>query len=201
MAVQITVPRLGWTMEEGTFVGWLKKEGESVRPGDPLFTLDGDKALQEIEATENGILHIPPGAPNPGSTVRVGDLLGYLVAEEECSISAKPLPAVPKRVETSPETAQMSSPAERVAAPQAVSAEPRPSHRAVTPRALRAANRLGADWNSLIGTGHGGRIRERDVLAGALLLLGKNAPDDPPRRARETEGWSHSGERHSRRRG
>src|SRR6185369_9227983 len=83
MPIEITVPRLGWTMEEGTFVGWLKKDGEPVRAGEPLFTLDGDKALQEIEATDSGVLHIPPNAPQPNSTVRVGELLGYLLAENE----------------------------------------------------------------------------------------------------------------------
>src|SRR5262249_17460527 len=83
MPIEITVPRLGWTMEEGTFVGWLKKEGDLVRAGEPLFTLDGDKALQEIEASESGVLRIPGNAPSSGSTVRVGDVLGYLVASNE----------------------------------------------------------------------------------------------------------------------
>src|ERR1043166_2472628 len=79
MPKEIIVPRLGWTMEEGTFAGWLKQEGDLVRSGEPLFTLDGDKALQEVEATDTGILRIPPDAPKPGTTVRVGALLGYLV--------------------------------------------------------------------------------------------------------------------------
>src|SRR5689334_22284891 len=82
MSIQITVPRLGWTMEEGTFVGWLKRDGERVEVGEPLFTLDGDKALQEVEATDSGILRIGPDAPAPGTTVRVGDLLGHLIDDK-----------------------------------------------------------------------------------------------------------------------
>src|SRR5258706_3073881 len=82
MLIQITVPRLGWTMEEGTFVGWLKRDGERVEVGEPLFTLDGDKALQEVEATDSGILRIGPDAPAPGTTVRVGDLLGHLIDDK-----------------------------------------------------------------------------------------------------------------------
>src|SRR6267378_7444606 len=89
MPIEITVPRLGWTMEEGTFVGWLKKEADFVKAGEPLFTLDGDKALQEVEATDSGILHVPCDAPEPGSTVRVGDLLGYLLGENEKPTTAR----------------------------------------------------------------------------------------------------------------
>src|SRR3954462_41299 len=78
MAIQITVPRLGWTMEEGVFIGWLKHDGDLVRPGDLLYTLEGEKAAQDIESMDRGILRIPPDAPRPGSTVLVGALLGYL---------------------------------------------------------------------------------------------------------------------------
>ena len=72
----ITVPRLGWSMDEGIFVGWLKKDGDTVRPGEPLFTLDGDKAMQDIEAPDHGVLSIPANTPAPNSTVRVGPFLG-----------------------------------------------------------------------------------------------------------------------------
>ena len=83
MPLPITVPRLGWSMDEGTFVGWLKKDGEAVKTGEPLFTLEGDKASQEVEATESGILRIPPEAPKAGATVTVGAVLGYLLGEAE----------------------------------------------------------------------------------------------------------------------
>ena len=56
MAIAITIPRLGWNMDEGVFVGWLKRDGEAIRAGDPLFTLEGEKAAQDIEAIEGGIL-------------------------------------------------------------------------------------------------------------------------------------------------
>ncbi|MFM7862695.1 MAG: biotin/lipoyl-containing protein, partial [Planctomycetaceae bacterium] len=59
MAVQITIPRLGWSMEEGTFAGWRKADGDVVRRGDVLFELEGEKALQEIEAVDEGTLRIP----------------------------------------------------------------------------------------------------------------------------------------------
>src|SRR5437764_10765185 len=80
MAIQITVPRLGWTMEEGVFVGWLKRDGDTVQPGDLLYALESDKATQEVECMDGGILRIPMDAPQPGATVAVGSLLGYVLA-------------------------------------------------------------------------------------------------------------------------
>ena len=50
MANEIVIPRLGWNMDEGTFAGWLKPQGATVRAGDPLFTLESEKATQDIES-------------------------------------------------------------------------------------------------------------------------------------------------------
>ena len=83
MAYTILMPRLGWTMEEGVFGAWLKADGEHVAAGDLLFTVESDKATQEVESFESGILRIPPDAPAPGSIVPVGAVLGYLVQEGE----------------------------------------------------------------------------------------------------------------------
>ena len=92
MPITITVPRLGWSMDEGVFVGWLKPDGAVVKSGEPLFTLEGDKAAQEVEATDSGILRIPPDAPKAGDTVSVGAVLGYLVVENESSPAAENSP-------------------------------------------------------------------------------------------------------------
>ncbi len=59
MASEVTIPRLGWNMDEGTFIGWLKSDGEHVAAGEPLFSLEGDKATQDVESLETGILRIP----------------------------------------------------------------------------------------------------------------------------------------------
>src|SRR5258705_9541509 len=83
MAVELMMPRLGWTMEEGVFVQWLKQDGEQVRPGDLLYTIEGDKASSDVESFESGILRIPPDAPAPGATLPVGALLGYIVQPGE----------------------------------------------------------------------------------------------------------------------
>lgn len=48
MAFEVVMPRLGWTMEEGTLVEWLKASGKSVQTGEILFTVESDKALNEV---------------------------------------------------------------------------------------------------------------------------------------------------------
>src|SRR5438093_7779809 len=87
---EILVPRLGWNMEEGVFMGWLKRDGELVRAGEPLFTLEGDKAAQEIEALETGVLRVAAEAPKVGDTVNVGVVLGHLETSESASVTTAP---------------------------------------------------------------------------------------------------------------
>ena len=72
MANEVTMPRLGWTMEEGVFGEWLKQDGDEVQAGDLLFTVEGDKATQEVEVFEAGILRLPANAPAPGDVIPVG---------------------------------------------------------------------------------------------------------------------------------
>ncbi|MBM3965717.1 MAG: hypothetical protein FJ308_11730, partial [Planctomycetes bacterium] len=83
MAEEIRFPRLGWSMEEGRFVGWLRTSGESIREGEPLFEMEGEKAVQEIESIGSGILFIPETAPGPDTVIGVGAVLGYLLAPGE----------------------------------------------------------------------------------------------------------------------
>src|SRR6516164_6739207 len=85
MAFEVVVPRLGWSMDEGTFGQWLKRDGEFVARGEALFVVEGEKSAQDIESFDEGTLRIPPDAPQPGDTVRVGQILAYLVAEGEAA--------------------------------------------------------------------------------------------------------------------
>src|SRR5215469_8657480 len=118
MAIEITIPRLGWNMEEGVFVGWLKQDGETVRAGENLFTLEGEKATEDIECLDSGILRIPPTAPKPGDKVAVGTVIGYLVAAGE-SVgwveSSRPTtpPTAGLKASTHPTPVRASSPSAR----------------------------------------------------------------------------------------
>jgi pyruvate dehydrogenase E2 component (dihydrolipoyllysine-residue acetyltransferase) len=156
MAIPITIPRLGWNMEEGVFGGWLKADGDTVRPGDLLFCLESDKATEEIESLDAGTLRIPPDGPKEGDKLPVGAVIGYLVAAGE-----EPVPARPATSATAP------SPAAAAAASR--ERERSVQRPAISPRARRAAAELGIEWTTLNGSGRTGRIRERDVRAAAAL--------------------------------
>src|SRR5258708_5943783 len=83
MAIEIVMPKLGWTMEEGVLAEWVKQDGEQVKIGEILFTVESDKALQEVEAFDEGVLRIPPDSPAPGSIIKVGGLIAYLLQPGE----------------------------------------------------------------------------------------------------------------------
>ena len=83
MAIEITVPRLGWSMDEGVFGEWLKKDGEFVAAGEPVFLLESEKALQEVETVDSGILSIVENSPTAGDTIKVGTVIAWLLEEGE----------------------------------------------------------------------------------------------------------------------
>ncbi len=89
MSIKLTVPRLGWSMEEGTFAGWLVPHGTPVSVGQPIYSLESDKVTMDVEALDAGILHIPADAPVAGATVIVGQLLGHLLQANEASPRAR----------------------------------------------------------------------------------------------------------------
>lgn len=71
----ILMPQLGLTMQEGTFQGFLKGVGEAFRRGEPLFQVESDKALVEVEAEADGILR--EALAEVGKTYPVGAILGF----------------------------------------------------------------------------------------------------------------------------
>lgn len=170
MAIEIVVPRLGWSMEKGNFVEWLKRDGEMVEQGDMLFVLEGEKASQEIECFDVGILRIPPDAPQAGDEVVVGQLLGYLVEEGEQAPCEQP--------EADVTSAQQVAVADSSATP----VEEDPSEATTPPRAGPAIRRLARDLNvplsTIRGTGPSGRITTDDVHGAATSSNG--GPKQPP---------------------
>ena len=153
MAIEITVPRLGWSMDEGVFVEWLKADGDQVAAGDMLFVLEGEKAAQEIESFDSGILALDNQSPTGGETVAVGQVLAHLIDTGETP------PALPELVgQTDPTTA-----ASRTMNETATSSGATRSTLRSSPRARRVAAELNVDWTTAAGTGRDGRIREVDV--------------------------------------
>ena len=156
-------------MDEGTFVEWLKSEGDYVASGDMLFVLEGEKALQEVESFDAGYLCIPADAPRRGATVKVGDVIGFLLAEGEPArdsvrVHSSP-PTSPRPTASAGEPSEQDGQRDTVVRSESQSVRTKPRQPAATPRARRTAQELGVDWTGLAGSGRDGRIRERDVLA------------------------------------
>jgi len=165
MPIEIQLPRLGWSMEEGRFLGWLKQDGDMINAGDPLFTLESDKAAQEVESIDSGILSIPVNGPRLDEIVKVGQVLGYLLAEGETVSTVPGLSTTTDQIDRTDLVAKGDANHHSTTPPL-----PSPCPRSLfpaSPRARRAARQKQVDLFTLSPTGQGGRIRERDVLAAA----------------------------------
>jgi pyruvate dehydrogenase E2 component (dihydrolipoamide acetyltransferase) len=176
MAADVTIPRLGWSMEEGIFAGWLKQPGDSVKPGEPLFMLEGEKAMQEIEAVDGGVLHIAPDAPTAGETVLVGRLIAKLGAAGEAvswaaaaastvgsASAAAPAPAPAPTPPSARPSAPVSLPPNPNSAGNGVHALPIPA--AASPSVRRLAREMGIDLATVAPRLPGGRLTVEDLAA------------------------------------
>lgn len=182
----ITVPRLGWSMEEGVFAEWLKAPGELVRSGDLIFLLEGEKAATEIESLDSGYLCIPGDAPQSGATVKVGEVIGFLLSEGETApttVGIPPTATTPVDVPQTPESVRRtSSPSSSEINGLEVrctstngnsmsSARPgmtSPMPRAAGPAARRMARELGIDLNGVVTPDPTGRVLCEDVKRAAF---------------------------------
>ncbi len=75
MAIEILLPKIGFSMNEGQVSEWLAKDGEAVTEGQPLFALEADKSSNEVEAPATGTLRI---IARTDETYEVGTVLGYI---------------------------------------------------------------------------------------------------------------------------
>ena len=155
MATPVIMPKVDMVMETGTLVEWLKKEGEYVRKGEPLFIIMTEKANMEIESPANGIL--AGLRAKPGQVVPVTEVIAYLLEPGETlpgqsGISIGPMSTAQLEKPTLEQVSRpkMSGNAEKVRA---------------TPAARRLATELGVDLHLVQGTGPSGRIQKEDVLA------------------------------------
>jgi pyruvate dehydrogenase E2 component (dihydrolipoamide acetyltransferase) len=162
-------------MEEGVFIEWLKRDGESVKSGDALFTIESDKAAQEVEAIDAGTLHVPANGPQRGDKIKVGAAIGYLLADGETSeaVRGSITPAAAVEDQSARQTASESGgkkqgkplPLADVVETERKQGAPLASPAApASPRARRAAREKGVSLEHVSPSGTSGRIRERDVL-------------------------------------
>ncbi len=138
MISDVVLPNLGFGMEEGRLIAWLKNEGDPVRKGEPIAQIESDKATVELEAVVDGVLDaiLQPA----DKMIPVGTVLARIRSGTETA--SAPLPA---------------------AAP-----EPSIDSQRATPVAQRMANEHNLDLHQVSGSGPGGRITREDVQQAVL---------------------------------
>jgi pyruvate dehydrogenase E2 component (dihydrolipoamide acetyltransferase) len=186
---EIVMPRLSDTMEEGTILRWLKRDGEHVRRGDELVEIETDKATMTYQSDLDGAVELVAGE---GDTLPVGQLIARVGDAAEASAGTTSEPAAPAASPASdgkPHADQPSGPpaasppaepapttGRSSASPPATAGEPAERVKA-SPLARRIAQETGVDLHSLTGSGPGGRIVKADVQqAGGAAAGGGAAP-------------------------
>ncbi len=156
MAVKITMPKLGLTMEEGTIIEWKKEEGEQVKKGEILYVLETEKVTFEVEAPESGILG--KIIANVGDVIPVGGLVGYILQPgEKLPDIAEPAAKAEVKAEEAEALAEVTKPiAEKVKIPKGIK---------ISPLARRIAEEHNIDVSTLKGTGPEGRLVKEDILS------------------------------------
>ncbi len=179
MSIEIKMPALSPTMEEGTLAKWLVKEGDTVKSGDIMAEIETDKATMEFEAVDEGVIAkilVAEGSDN----VKVGTVIAILAEEGEDASSvqaptksetpapAKPMPTDP----TDPnKTGSEAKPAERTVEQAEDHGKPADSGKPASnggraiasPLARRIASQKGLDLSAVTGSGPNGRIVKVDV--------------------------------------
>jgi len=181
MAVDVVMPRLSDSMEEGTVLRWLKSIGDEVKRGDELVEIETDKANMTYEASDEGTLIEILAAE--GATLPIGEPIARIGDPSESSGDGRPAKKEPEqRAE------------EREPQPQATAAPPRPPPASngdgrvkASPVARRMARDLNVQLDSIAGSGPGGRIVKADVeaAAGGAPTAAPERPAPAPGRAPE----------------
>jgi len=177
-AVDVVMPQMGVSVSEGTITRWLKQEGEQVEADEPLLEISTDKVDTEVPSPASGTL--TQILVQEGETVEVGTKLGQIGgaaggAAPESAPESAPEPATADAAaeadaaspaETPAPTAPEPSAAPPAAEPQPAAQQPSGNGKAfVSPVVARIAAEHGIDPSTVSGTGQGGRVTKKDILA------------------------------------
>jgi pyruvate dehydrogenase E2 component (dihydrolipoamide acetyltransferase) len=181
MPVEILMPALSPTMEEGTLAKWLKAEGDTIAAGDVICEIETDKATMEFEAVDEGTLGkiiVPDGTAG----VKVNQLIGIVLEEGEDASALDGFQAgggasAPK-AEAGPAAKAEAASATKAEAPASASASAKSAGERVfaSPLARRMAEQEGLDLKAISGTGPKGRIVKQDIESALKAGTGKAAP-------------------------
>src|SRR5919205_655727 len=187
-AIDVVMPQMGVSVSEGTITKWLKQEGESVEADEPLLEISTDKVDTEVPSPGSGVLQ--QIVVSEGETVDVGTKLAVIApegAEVEAPAAEEEPPPEPATQAAADESMAAASEGVGDVAPSAADrpAAPAPSENGktfVSPVVARIASEHGVDPNQVQGTGAGGRVTKKDILA--FIESGPPAPAEAPAAAR-----------------
>lgn len=153
MATEVYMPKMSDHMQKGTILKWLVEEGDEVNEHQPLFEVETDKAIGEVESRAAGIIR--GMRASEGTEVPVGEVVAFILEPGE---EVPPVPPLSAEREDATQEEAAEAPA-RAAPPREVERPP------AAPAARRVAKELDVDLAQVKGTGPGGRIKVEDVQA------------------------------------
>ncbi|QOR46432.1 2-oxoglutarate dehydrogenase, E2 component, dihydrolipoamide succinyltransferase [Trueperella pecoris] len=163
--VEVKMPALGESVDEGTVTTWLKQVGDEVEEDEPIVEVSTDKVDTEVPAPASGVL--TEIKVSEDETVGVGTVLAVIGGEMPAEAPAEEPKAEEPKAEAPKEEAKAEAPKAAPAAPAPAAAPADGKSAYVTPIVRKLARELGVDLDSISGTGVGGRIRRQDVEAAA----------------------------------
>ena len=172
MSTAVKMPQLGESVVEGAVIRWLKAPGDPVARYEPLLEISTDKIDTEVPAPAEGILSEIVIAE--GQTVAVGTILAYIGPRDE-----KAAPSPTNAVSAPPSgAATPHSPNLSISQSPNLSISPKPTGRAfISPVVARIAGQHQLDLTQITGSGLGGRITKKDILA--FVEAKKQSPTQP----------------------
>lgn len=173
MATPILMPKLGFDMEEGTLIAWLKLEGDTVQAGETIAEIETDKAIVELEAPADGVLS--QILVQPGQSVPVNTPIAHI---EQSDFQPSKQKSGPEPVLGSTVKEERSQGQTKVTKITDPSPENLPGDIRATPAARRLAREYNLDLSQITGSGPGGRIQLRDVK-NALAQAEETQPPPP----------------------
>ena len=178
---EVIMPKMGDGMEEGTLLEWLKKDGDKVKSGEVIGTIQTDKATIELESPGSGTLTgfllkggetVPVGVPI-AAILKDGESLPAGWGGDDYKPSSNGAPVAIETVATAGSAPEVTLSEETVVGPVSE------GRIKASPLAKKIAAEKGIDLSGIAGSGPGGRIVEKDVVA-ATLLVAAPAPAAKP---------------------
>jgi pyruvate dehydrogenase E2 component (dihydrolipoamide acetyltransferase) len=197
--IDVVMPQMGVSVSEGTITKWLKQEGEPIEADESLLEISTDKVDTEVPSPGSGV--VQQILVQEGETVEVGTKLAVIApAGAEPAPAAEETPPEPATQEAAAEAEAPSSSEGETPAPEAAPAQPAAPAPApapvaadgngggektfVSPVVARIASEHGVDVGQVSGTGRGGRVTKKDILA-FVDSGGAQEQQEPPQEPQE----------------